>query len=416
MRNPLGREGLLNAAILICIVMANPIAACSSAGNSTTSTSFSANEKLIGEKSTGQEVAPDVVGKSVPRGSLRVEKKSQSDGYVQWCSSGGAPIVGLPVVDERERAYVATSDGYLHAFERDGRFRWSYTVKGTPLGSVSLRSSDGVILMGTTRRFVYAINQSGALHWTFRTLTPVWSGLFALNARTVVFLGHDRRLYALANSTGGARYRVRAPGAPMGGPIVAPHDVVWVSLADGVARFESALKLEKFPLSSAVEQLVVVGERALARAGGVAYVIEEGERPRVLGEAHFLASDGQRAAVFSSAGGAQMLDLEMKNLTTLPKNPSRSSTKKHLSSPPVLHKDHLWLPYDDGSLGVRALSTGHEETMVVSDVPLSTPVVGASGAWALVPDQGGRFCAVSVPRVADNTFAMPSESNRASGE
>src|SRR5690606_14887190 len=68
--------------------------------------------------------------------------------HVMWCASGGAPIVGAPVVDESDRSYIATADGYLHAFERDGRFRWSYTVKGTPLGSVSIRPSDGAILMG----------------------------------------------------------------------------------------------------------------------------------------------------------------------------------------------------------------------------------------------------------------------------
>src|SRR6478609_5234896 len=58
---------------------------------------------------------------------------------VLWCASGGAALVGEPVLDKHERVYAATSDGYLHAFERDGRFRFSYTVQGTPLGSVSLR-------------------------------------------------------------------------------------------------------------------------------------------------------------------------------------------------------------------------------------------------------------------------------------
>src|SRR5690606_10844033 len=112
---------------------------------------------------------------------LSLGKAEPSDcARVLWCASGGAALVGDPVLDQKERVYVATSDGYLHAFERDGRFRFSYTVDGTPQGSVSLRASDGVVLVGTTAGFIYAINQNGHLHWKHRTTTAVWSGLYGL--------------------------------------------------------------------------------------------------------------------------------------------------------------------------------------------------------------------------------------------
>lgn len=316
---------------------------------------------------------------------------------VAWCAAGGAPIVGLPVVDAQERVYVATSDGYLHAFERDGRFRWSYTVKGTPLGSVSLRPSDGGILIGTTARFLYAINQSGRLDWSFHTLTPVWSGLFELNPSTVVFLGQDERLYALKNRTGGARYRVHAPGLPMGGPIVAPKDVVWLALAEGAARFVSAQKLEKFYLPSATEQLVIAGSKAVARAGGMAYVLETGKEPRTLGKARFLAGDGRRVVLVDEAGEVDIFDEEFAVVgEKIHSGRDESSCRTKMSSPPLLRDDRLWVPRRDGSLSIIELSDGKQITVQVGDRPLSTPVVGPSGQWAIVSDHSGTFCAVDL--------------------
>lgn len=318
--------------------------------------------------------------------------KPGPSGYVRWCSSGGAPIVGNPVVDDQERTYVATSDGYLHAFERDGRFRWSYTVKGTPLGSVSLRPSDGAILIGTTARLVYAIDQSGTLKWSFRTLTPVWSGLFALNESIVVFLGHDTRLYALTN-TGRAQYRVRAPGEPMGGPVVAPSDVVWVGLADGIARFEAAFRLKKFPLPGPVEQIVVTSSGIVARAGGQGFSVNEQGETQALGEARYLASDGKRAVLVDEEDQIRLLEPQGESRVISGWN---EHGRHHISAPPVIDRSLVWIPTREGTLVVAPLAGGEGREIFVSEGPLSTPVVGSSRAWALIPKPGGEFCAVEL--------------------
>jgi hypothetical protein len=319
-------------------------------------------------------------------------------GWVSWCASGGAPIVGLPVVDEQERAYVATSDGYLHAFEHDGRFRWSYTVEGTPLGSVSLRPGDGVILIGTTARTLYAINQSGRRHWSFQTLTPVWSGLFSLNPTTVVFLGLDRRLYALKNGTGGALYRVRAPGQPMGEPVVAEDNIVWVPLADGAARFVAAHRLDKFHLPSPAEQLVVVGARAVVRAGGVAYVLESEHEPRELGPARLLGSDGSRVVIVGEQQEITLFDEHLAKPGVIVRPRSENTVEgSEMSAPPVLVGSKLWCPGVDGTLTHIDLRGESTIRVKVSDSSLSTPVVGKSGRWALIGDYSGSFCAVDLP-------------------
>lgn len=314
-----------------------------------------------------------------------------------WCVSGGAPLVGLPVLDEKERVYAATSDGYLHAFQRDGRFRWSYTVKGTPMGSVSLRASDGVILMGTTARMVYAINQSGQRHWSFQTLSPVWSGLFALESQAVVFLGQDRRLYALANGTGGALYRVRAPGEPMGGPIVGKKDVVWLALTDGVARFQSALRLERFPLDGPVEQLVAWGDRAVAISGGSAYLIASDTLPRQIGAARYVQSDGHQLVLVDQQGGLRLLNSTDSSHLSVPtlEDPAIAALSK-LSAPPALVNEELWVPQEDGKLTIIQLSRRTQRSIQISPRPLASPVVGVSGRRGLVADSDGTFCALDL--------------------
>ncbi len=332
---------------------------------------------------------------------------SAAPGYVMWCASGGAPIVGAPVVDEQERSYVATSDGYLHAFERDGRFRWSYTVKGTPLGSVSLRPSDGAILIGTTGRFIYAINQDGSLRFRYPTLTPVWSGLHALNPSTVVFLGHDTRLYAISNS-GARKYRVRAPSGPMGEPVVAANDVVWLPLEDGVARFESAYRLERFALPGPAEQVAVLGGGVVARAVGHAYFVARDGSARDLGPARLLSGDGERVVIVSKEGEALLMG---PSLVPRPIE-VRADVLADLSAAPRLVGDQLWCPLDGGRLAVLGLSGGHALEIPLDMRKPTTPVVGPSGRWALVPSQGGDFCAVEI--ASDNakgSFAPKLESS-----
>lgn len=321
------------------------------------------------------------------------EASPEALAFVKWCASGGAPIVGAPVVDQAERAYVATSDGYVHAFERDGRFRWSYTVNGTPLGSVSLRPSDGAILIGTTGQLIYAINQDGSLRFRYPTLTPVWSGLHALNSHTVVFLGHDERIYAISNE-GLRKYRVHAPSAPMGEPVTSPNDVVWLPLVDGLARFEAALKLDRFPLSAPVEQAVALGNGAVARAGGRAFFVAADGETKALGPARHLSGDGERVLLARPDGYLFLLDASL-NRTPL-RVPRRLVTQ--LTAAPALAGERIWLPLADGRVVVTDFAHKDPIEVVMENAALSTPVVGKSGKWALVPSRGGEFCAVEIHR------------------
>lgn len=326
---------------------------------------------------------------------------------VLWCASGGAALVGDPVLDAQERVYVATSDGYLHAFERDGRFRFSYTVEGTPQGSVSLRASDGVILLGTTAGLIYAINQSGHLHWKHQTPSAVWSGLYGLNERAVTFLGVDWRLYALSNA-GAALYRVRAPLVPTTEPVVGPHDVVWVGMTDSVARFVAAYRLERIPLAAPslpagpVEQIVTIGDYAVARASGRAYWIVSGQDTIPLGAAEQLGSDRKRVALISgermrmlgSPTTAHHSAVKTPQLIPVESDPIELGHGS-VSGEVTLLGGQTFVPRSSGSVSIFD-ATEAVCHIDVFDAPARRPIVGSSGSYIAVADQLGRFCALTI--------------------
>jgi len=270
---------------------------------------------------------------------------------------------------------------------------------------VSLRSSDGAILLGTSAGQIYAIDQSGRLRWKHTTPTSVWSGLYALNEQAVTFLGLDWRLYALRNS-GAALYRVRAPSTPTTEPVVARRDVVWVGLSGAVARFVAALRLERLALDPAgisrapVEQIVTVGDYAVARASGHAYFLASGQDAIDLGPAQQLGSDGQKVAIVvghelhlidvaptTGAKGARVTPRKLAQFEL--------SAGREVSGELTVRDAVVLVPNDSGSVSVYQSGEQRCEAQV-SEVALRRPILGRSGRYFLVTDHGGQFCAVSL--------------------
>lgn len=315
-----------------------------------------------------------------------------------WCIHGGSALVGSPVVDDQGRVYLVTADGYLHAFEADGRYRFSYTVKGTPLGSISLRPSDGAILLGTTAQRVYAINQSGRLLWSFSTITPVWSGIHPLDARTVVFIGLDFRLYALS-TTGAARYRVPVPGIPVGEPTIDASGTVWVPLDTGIAGIEQAHRVERIPFEAPVERIVPLGgDRLVALSGGRVWTVADDRSPRDRGTADYVSAVGEVWLAASEEGDALLFDGQKRSSVSVPAG---------LSDNPVLTDGTAYFPLADGSLAVfdgwkkeaRAREAGalRVRRLPVADEALRTPVRDPSSGRLVVPTASGRICSLMIP-------------------
>lgn len=141
-----------------------------------------------------REVAP------APQRSANTKR----DGRVLACFSGDAAVTGTAEWDPDGRISFITSDGYLHVFEADGRFLYSYTVEGTPLGG-PLFTPQGTLVATSTGR-AYLIGPSGKLTRSFPWVTRLSQGPFLIDEQHLGFLGTDGFFY-LQSLFGGARLR-----------------------------------------------------------------------------------------------------------------------------------------------------------------------------------------------------------------
>jgi hypothetical protein len=322
-------------------------------------------------------------------------------GVQGFCVHGGAPAVGAPLVDRLGRLYLVTQDGYLHSYEPDGRFRFSFTVSGTPLGSPSLRPSDEAVLLGTTARSVYGIRPDGQLSFRASTLTPVWSGLHARDMRSVIYIGLDRYLYALSNH-GVALYRVPIPGQPVGEPAVAPGGVVWIPLDSGLARIHEALSVQRFATAAPVDQVVLGARGPFALSGGQLWSFAQDGTAQAHGPAEGLVGDGTSVLAWDGAGGGTWFPggdvshaVALGVLADL-----RPSGTAGLSGEQAL------LPLEGGEVALLDLAgpgaPGVRRLKVLTE-PLELAAFTPGQARLLVTSRGGRACLLDDPFGAART-------------
>lgn len=326
-------------------------------------------------------------------------RRPLSPGLRGFCMHGGAPLVAQPLVDTLGRLYLVTQDGYLHGYEADGRFRFSFTVSGTPLGSPSLRAGDNAVLLGTTARAVYGIASDGQLSFRAHTVTPVWSGLHARDAQSVVYVGLDRFLYALSNR-GAALYRVPIPGQPVGEPAVAPGGVVWIPLETGLARIEQALSVRRFPTRAPVDQLALGARAAFVLTAGSLWSFQASGAATEHGPAEELLSDGTAVLALGSDGTGAWFptgDPAGRVLVRFPEvlRPSGAGG---------LFQGRVLLPLESGEVAWLDLSRAgnpqiRRELILTESLALATFAPG--GARLLVTSRSGRAC------LLDDPFAPP---------
>ena len=316
--------------------------------------------------------------------------------WLRFCVSGNAPLIGSPVVDRAGRLYFLSSDGYLHAFEEDGRYRFSYTVKGSPRGNLTLRQSDSAILLGTASRYLYAISQSGAQIFKRRTLSPVWSGITPLSDNSIAFVGLDRRIYALY-ANGGSRYRVKMPSAITGEILVTRPGLVWVPLKRGVARLEDSFNLQRIALGASIKQLIPFKDGIIAQSEQEIFILDSaGKLTHTIssivaageiehGLAYILKQDGSLTTISDRGQGADRL-----KEFTLQKFNSLS-----ISAAPLVYRDGenivSLVPTTSGDLLISR--NGKIRRLKISKESLATPVRGRNGQF-YVPSASGRICAI----------------------
>jgi len=161
---------------------------------------------------------------AVPAASRRL-------GYgTEWCFDAGAPIAGPPALGPEGQVYVATHEGYVHALNEDGAFRWSYTVKGSVIGGPRMLPN-GSVVVTTNVGLIYALTPQGRRHWVFKVPEPITTPVTVSAKGTLVFGASDRVLYTVS-PYGGVVWR-----APVKGGFSTPPEVVAPGLvAVGTSR------------------------------------------------------------------------------------------------------------------------------------------------------------------------------------
>ena len=166
---------------------------------------------------------------AAPAASAQVETPTPAAGAAQLVPvprfhfDAGAPLAAPAGVAADGTVCVGTVDGYVHALDADGSYRWSYTVRG----AVTRRPLhvEKLWYVATSAERIYAFTEQGTLYWVFKPLSAVSSELAADSAGTLYFVGADRFLYGVS---GHGSVSLRAPfGELAAGPSAAADGAIW---------------------------------------------------------------------------------------------------------------------------------------------------------------------------------------------
>jgi outer membrane protein assembly factor BamB len=316
---------------------------------------------------------------------------SHAAARVSWCIGAGAPTRGEPLVDHDGRVFVTTTDGYVHSFEPDGRFRWSYTVSGAVMGTPVIRPSDGALLVGTSDRWLYAVMDDGLLGFAYPTLVPVMSGLVDGPEGAVLFGGGDGYLYAFSPG-GTARWRAPLGGILTGDPLVGRRGTVWVAAGRELLRLDKAWRAHRSTLPfDAVGSPVGFGDGVAVVAGSELIAFDAEGRGR-FSKPHvaFVAENGSGLVSVSPEGRVELLDARGKTalLANLAGEPSEA---------PLSAGGFVYVPLMNGSLARIGGAEPRVELLQVARGALGRPILDAVRHQLIVRVAGAQICAVGLP-------------------
>jgi len=224
-----------------------------------------------------------------------------------FCVSGGAPVVGDPIIDHASALHFVSADSYLHSFESDGRFRSSYTLDAAPSSGVVERD-DGVLLALTVRGGLYGLEGSGQLRFQRKLGVLPASGLISLGQGRSGFLAQSGEFVVLG-AWGEIIYRVRVRG-PISGEAVLVGGQVWLARGTELLALEAAWRQHVVPLPAPIRRLFAAkkGELAHALVGKILYQIHHNSGTpgaiEVVSENVLEATAGEGTVAYVRSGGA----------------------------------------------------------------------------------------------------------------
>lgn len=171
-----------------------------------------------------------------------------------------------------ELVVFGNEGGYVHAFDKEGAGRWSFTAHRDVIGSpVSYRE---LVLFGAVNNIFYAVHQgTGREAWKFMAKDRIKGGPTLAGDR-VVFGSYDKRLYALEAATGKLAWHFPPPPPPPP-PAPAPTAQTAKDLPADPKLAQQAKLVEPLAAPEPAPEPIVTGEFSYARplvVDGVIYV------------------------------------------------------------------------------------------------------------------------------------------------
>ena len=154
----------------------------------------------------------------------------------------GAPLLAPAGVAPDGMLCVGTVDGYVHALDADGSYRWSRSVSGAVARRPLFAGEHWYIATSAER--LYALTREGTLSWIFKPPSPIQSELTAGPAGTLYFVAADRCLYAVS-TRGGVSLRLPF-GELKAGPITGPDGAIWAENQSGSVIRVHGLDVRRF--------------------------------------------------------------------------------------------------------------------------------------------------------------------------
>jgi outer membrane protein assembly factor BamB len=189
--------------------------------------------------------------------------------------SAGSALFAAPGVGRDGSVYVGSAEGYVHALASDGRYRWSYTVKGRIVAAPLEDSATGRFFAATSESRLYCFEPDAHLRWVFPLPVAPKTELTLTPKGTLLFVGSDDYLYGVTTS-GALVLRLAAPGARSAPALLASGQTALVlgeqlGIVKGYGYEKAALP---GPFSAAAK-LAIAADRAI-------FACEDG-KARVLG-------------------------------------------------------------------------------------------------------------------------------------
>ncbi len=314
----------------------------------------------------------------------------------RWQFHTAMPLAGPPVVvspaSGQARVVLASHEGYVHALSAEGRFLWSYTVRGAIVSPPSV-GEGGQVWVATTQGYLYAFRGDGGVNWRFRSAFEP-SAALAPSAGGMVFFPSGRRLYA-ASIGGGLLWSVPLGGGLADGPHVGRDGAAWLLTQEGallrVLR-ASALRRAETGQEGPGQLVLTAGGAALLQGGRIQAYDSSGARLWEQSGAGLLGADPlepERPWVLATAEGLHWLRPESGEVRDV------TAFEARVSAAPLVRGGWALVPDARGLLWV--VGAGGVKRCEIASAPLLTPVLDAARQQVIIAAGDGTVRAFRWP-------------------